>query len=147
MSYHFYFWILNYMNIFKNSKKLFPSFANDSERSFVIIRERSRMITNDHEWSRMIMNVHERSRMNRTFENVHERSRIIFTNKNVGNFWMTKIVNHFFPKKYKEPYPRQDILLNKQLKLFWPFFRKKSFKRGRQVTFGPKKSKTFKRCY
>jgi hypothetical protein len=33
-------------------KKLFPSFANDFERSFWFIRERLRMIMNDYECSR-----------------------------------------------------------------------------------------------
>jgi hypothetical protein len=76
MSFQFYFSINKYINIFKIFKKLFPFLANDSEHSFVIIHERSRMTTNDYERSRTFTNepnVHERSR---TFtNNVHEEER------------------------------------------------------------------------
>ena len=80
--YNFKFWILNFKNIFKSFKKLFSSFPNDFERSFAFIRERSWTIMNDYERSWTFTNELK----------VHEGSWTIFTNKNVGNFWMTRIV-------------------------------------------------------
>ena len=54
-------------------KKLFPSFANDLERSsgsFVNVRERLQMIMNDYECSRTFMKVHA-SEGSRRFTNLH----------------------------------------------------------------------------
>ncbi len=53
----------------------------------LIIHERSRMITNDYErsWTFIIVKGNEM--------NLHEGSWILFTNKNVGKLWTTRIVH------------------------------------------------------
>jgi hypothetical protein len=52
-----------------------------------------------------------------------------------------------FLKKNKELDIGQEILLKKTIELVLTFFLEKSLERVRQVTFGRKKSKTFKWCY